>query len=142
MNGNAICRECNQQLVMMDGFAYCANCCRAYVQDIQGWVQTACPFCHHYMRYNPAADWLYCPLCKVRQNQNKANNIQHPAHYTAYPVEVINMIREVLVAEYGEQGFEAYCLGNEIKYRMRAGLKGDVAEDIGKAEQYRKFRSA
>lgn len=66
-----------------------------------------------------------------------SDNVKHPSHYTAYPVEVIDMIRAVL----GDEGFKAYCLGNEVKYRMRAGLKGDnAAEDIAKAMQYKEFR--
>jgi len=64
------------------------------------------------------------------------NQVEHPAHYTAYPVEVIDMIRVIL----GPEGFTAYCLGNEIKYRMRQGLKGDPQEDYAKAMQYKKFR--
>lgn len=64
--------------------------------------------------------------------------VNHPAHYTAYPVEVIDMVRLIL----GEEGFQAYCLGNEIKYRMRAGLKGDAAEDLAKAMKYKEFRLA
>ena len=66
------------------------------------------------------------------------DNVKHPSHYADnYPVEVIDIIRELL----GEDGFKAYCFGNEIKYRMRAGLKGDNAEeDIAKAMQYMEFR--
>ena len=64
------------------------------------------------------------------------SQVKHPAHYTAYPVEVIDMIRVIL----GDDGFRSYCLGNEIKYRMRAGLKGDQQEDFEKAMQYKKFR--
>ena len=67
------------------------------------------------------------------------DQVNHPSHYTAYPVEVIDMIRKVL----GPEGFKAYCLGNEIKYRMRAGLKGDNADqDIAKAMKYKEFREA
>lgn len=64
--------------------------------------------------------------------------VNHPAHYTSYPVEVIDMIHAVL----GDEGFKAYCLGNEIKYRMRAGLKGYGAEDLAKAMKYKEFRDA
>jgi hypothetical protein len=63
--------------------------------------------------------------------------VNHPGHYTAFPVEVI----EIIKASLGPDGFRAYCFGNEIKYRMRAGLKGDnAAEDIAKAMAYKKFR--
>ena len=64
--------------------------------------------------------------------------VNRPSHYTAYPVEVIDMIKAVL----GLDGFKAYCLGNEIKYRMRAGLKGDPGEDLAKAMKYKEFRNA
>ena len=65
------------------------------------------------------------------------DQVRHPSHYTAYPVEVIEIIKAVL----GPEGFTAYCFGNEIKYRMRAGLKGDNAqEDISKAMTYKIFR--
>lgn len=65
--------------------------------------------------------------------------VSHPLHYTAFPVEVIEIIKAAL----GPAGFEAYCFGNEIKYRMRAGLKGDNAqEDISKAMAYKRFREA
>lgn len=65
------------------------------------------------------------------------DEVKHPEHYTAFPVEVINIIRAAL----GLEGFRAYCFGNEIKYRMRAGLKGDnAAQDIAKAMTYKQFR--
>jgi len=64
--------------------------------------------------------------------------VSHPSHYTAFPLEVIDVIKRAL----GPEGFKAYCFGSEIKYRMRAGLKGDdkAAEDIRKAMAYKKFR--
>lgn len=63
--------------------------------------------------------------------------VNHPPHYTAFPVEVIEIIKAAL----GPEGFKAYCFGNEIKYRMRAGLKGDnVEQDIAKAMTYKRFR--
>lgn len=75
----------------------------------------------------------------VHDNKHE-DTVDHPNHYTAYPVEVISQIKAVLRMAYGEDAFKAYCLGNEIKYRMRAGMKGDAAEDIAKAQKYREFR--
>lgn len=72
------------------------------------------------------------------ENVLREDPVHHPPHYTAYPVEVIDMIKLVL----GPDGFKAYCLGNEVKYRMRAGLKGDADEDIAKAMKYKEFRDA
>ena len=68
------------------------------------------------------------------------NNVEHPTHYTSYPLEVIDMIKILLTAMEGLSPFEYYCLGNEIKYRFRAGLKDDAIEDINKALMYKKFR--
>ena len=60
-----------------------------------------------------------------------------PAHYTAGAVEVIDTIREAL----GKDGFRAFCRGNVIKYSMRAGRKGDEAEDMRKAANYARWAS-
>ncbi len=61
--------------------------------------------------------------------------VNHPVHYNSYPIEVIDMIERVLTPEQ----FQGYCLGNSMKYRMRAGLKDKdkTQQDIDKAEWYR-----
>lgn len=67
--------------------------------------------------------------------------INSPSHYKGqYPFEVIDIIKLVL-NEYGEKltPFECYCLGNQIKYRLRAGFKDDIERDIGKALKYKEF---
>jgi hypothetical protein len=80
---------------------------------------------------------------KAAVKENPAPDlVNHPSHYTAHPREVIDIIKDQLLAEYGLDGFRAYCWGNEIKYRMRAGLKGDAAQDIEKAMKYKEFREA
>ena len=62
----------------------------------------------------------------------------NPKHYKEeYPFEVIDLIRLSTTRDQ----FIGYCLGNEIKYRMRAGLKSDnVEEDIRKAMWYHDVR--
>lgn len=62
--------------------------------------------------------------------------VKNPDHYQNYPKEVIDIIHFVL----GDEGFHAYCIGNELKYRLRAGDKGSIAEDFRKAVEYRLFR--
>ena len=62
--------------------------------------------------------------------------VESPAHYQQFGMEVIDIIRHVL----GPEGFRAYCIGNELKYRLRAGDKGDAAQDLAKAMKYREFR--
>lgn len=65
-------------------------------------------------------------------------NAIDPQYYrTSYPFEVIDILKSML----SEDEFRGFCLGNEIKYRMRAGIKSDkIVEDITKAEWYRKAR--
>lgn len=64
------------------------------------------------------------------------DNVNQPSHYTGLPgLEVIDIIRASLSTD----GFIAYCIGNSIKYRMRAGKKGDAAECLAKAEVYERW---
>lgn len=55
------------------------------------------------------------------------DNINNPAHYTAYPVEVIELTEHL-----------NFCRGNVVKYVARAGLKdaGTEVEDLRKAQWY------
>ena len=61
------------------------------------------------------------------------DDVEHPAHYTQGQLEAIQVIDEVLA---GLNGFDAYCLGNVIKYSIRAGRKGDYKTDLEKANNY------
>ena len=58
--------------------------------------------------------------------------VNHPAHYTQGEREFIDILRDHLNAEQ----FEGFCIGNVIKYRHRAGLKGPAEEDLAKARWY------
>lgn len=53
--------------------------------------------------------------------------INHPPHYTSHPsgVECIEITEHM-----------NFCIGNAIKYLWRAGLKGDVIDDLQKAQWY------
>ena len=68
--------------------------------------------------------------------------VNHPSHYKKYPFEVKDAI-EVLLGMGDIPPYDAYCLGNELKYRLRAGFKGtDLAQqDIDKAMFYYKERT-
>lgn len=52
------------------------------------------------------------------------DKVKHPEHYTKYSVEVIDITR-----------YLPFCLGNVVKYVLRAPYKGGV-EDCDKALQY------
>ena len=55
------------------------------------------------------------------------DNVNRPAHYTAYPVEVIELTEHM-----------NFCRGNAVKYLARAGLKDPdkELEDLEKASWY------
>jgi len=63
--------------------------------------------------------------------------VNRPAHYNHLPTEVIDIIKGVL-DEADVDAFDAYCLGNALKYRLRAGVKDPdkIEEDIKKAMWY------
>ena len=59
------------------------------------------------------------------------DNVNHPAHYEAGGIEVIDYIRAKLTPAQ----FLGYCLGNVLKYVSRARFKGQT-EDLKKARVY------
>ena len=62
----------------------------------------------------------------------KANDPVHsPNHYNQFDKEVKDIIRFVL----GDEGYRYYCMGNELKYRLRAGFKEiDTCVEPGKQD--------
>ena len=55
------------------------------------------------------------------------DNVNHPSHYTQWPVEVINLTER-----------ETFLIGNILKYALRAGAKDGATygEDMAKALWY------
>lgn len=55
------------------------------------------------------------------------DNVNHPAHYTRWPVEVIDLTER-----------ESFLTGNVLKYALRAGVKDGATygEDMAKARWY------
>lgn len=56
-----------------------------------------------------------------------SDNVNHPGHYTQWPVEVINLTER-----------EDFLYGNVLKYALRAGAKSGATygEDMAKAAWY------
>lgn len=56
-----------------------------------------------------------------------SDNVNHPAHYTRWPVEVIDLTER-----------ESFLIGNILKYALRAGSKdgSTYEEDVAKACWY------
>lgn len=55
------------------------------------------------------------------------DNVNHPSHYTQWPVEVIYLTER-----------ESFLIGNILKYALRAGVKDGATygEDMAKARWY------
>lgn len=51
--------------------------------------------------------------------------VNHPAHYTQYKMEVIELTQ-----------YCGFCIGNAFKYILRAPFKGNEKEDLEKARWY------
>jgi hypothetical protein len=72
-----------------------------------------------------------CRTCLEHQQgvdvSSMSEAVDHPQHYKRGGIEVIDVI------EAFELGF---CLGNTVKYLLRAGRKGDRLEDLRKAAWY------
>lgn len=59
--------------------------------------------------------------------------VKNPAHYDLFPgQQAIDIIKAALTPE----EFSGFCKGNALKYRLRAGNKGDLQQDIDKANWY------
>lgn len=56
-----------------------------------------------------------------------SDNVNHPDHYTQWPVEVIRLTER-----------ETFLIGNVLKYALRAGVKDGATyeEDMAKARWY------
>jgi len=62
--------------------------------------------------------------------------VNSPSHYKVLDdVEAIDLIRKSLTPEQ----WKGYCLGNIMKYRLRAGEKDALEQDINKANKYKEL---
>lgn len=75
------------------------------------------------------------PECPVDNEYPQPDPVNRPSHYQLFPgQEAIDVIRAALT----DEEFAGYCKGNALKYRLRAGEKGDTQQDIDKSNWYRK----
>ena len=84
--------------------------------------------------------WLCKDISTCQENRQveaveESDNVNHPEHYQLVNgVEVIDIIKAVLNRS-AFTGFQGYCLGNVIKYILRADMKNGK-EDYKKASAY------
>lgn len=58
--------------------------------------------------------------------------VRNPKHYQLCGMETITIIASSMTPD----EWLGYCRGNVIKYRLRAGKKGDAAQCLAKADFY------
>ena len=58
-------------------------------------------------------------------NEGYDDDVNHPSHYTQYPVEVIEITERL-----------DFLLGNVVKYVLRCDHKGEPIKDLEKAAWY------
>lgn len=70
----------------------------------------------------------------VQDSAPKApDSVNSPKHYQFFPdLEAI----EVIARSMTQEQFYGYCLGNRLKYRLRAGNKDKLEQDIAKSDKY------
>lgn len=94
-----------------------------------------------------AADWMPHKNCtplrdvidELITNPTKADQVHQPKHYEVVPnIQAKEMIETILnsVLTKGMSPYQVYCLGNTLKYRLRAGKKDNLQQDIDKANEY------
>lgn len=66
----------------------------------------------------------------------KPDAVNSPKHYSVF--EKLEAI-EVIASSMTTDQFYGYCLGNILKYRLRAGGKDDVMQELGKADKYQEL---
>lgn len=77
-------------------------------------------------------DSLQCEESNTLDN----NMVTKPKHYEFFEgVEAITIIARSMT----EKQFAGYCMGNALKYRLRAGKKFNTEEDLKKADYYKEL---
>lgn len=81
-----------------------------------------------------------CKICDGERHKSntldKQDVVKNPSHYQFFPdVEAI----EIIAMSMSEEGFRGYCLGNRLKYRLRAGKKDDPRQELDKSDFYIKL---
>lgn len=71
---------------------------------------------------------------RIPKSTSKAPDaVNSPQHYQFFPdLEAI----EVIARSMTQEQFYGYCLGNRLKYRLRAGNKDKLEQDIAKSDKY------
>lgn len=113
--------------VCIKGVDHCKDCWDAALLDIQFKDGI-------YDFEKEIAEFMKSQPIIISKRNDVDSVVNHPNHYTHGKIETIDKIEDVL----GLEGFQAYCVGNAIKYLDRYKLKNGF-EDIKKAKRYLEF---
>lgn len=69
----------------------------------------------------------------VSMGEPHMEGVKDPIHYQAFGTDVMEVISRSMT----EEAFRGFCLGNWLKYKLRAGNKGSADKDIAKSENYK-----
>lgn len=119
---------------LVDCAASCSSCGRKVTPMFRlSDTVFKCPECHSAKKKHYESAFQYVPDITGSSPLITAGPIDHPAHYNAGKIEVIDFIED--------QGL-GFHLGNVIKYLSRAGKKNKETEieDLHKAQWYLKRR--
>ena len=72
--------------------------------------------------------------------------VDRPSHYMVIgnteACDLIRVMLEQYVKDYPEATpYQIYCAGNSFKYRLRAGNKDNVEQEIAKAQKYKEMHN-
>lgn len=81
--------------------------------------------------YIEDGDWIVLDGDIISNTKPEA--VHSPKHYSVF--EYVEAI-QVIASSMTEDQFYGYCFGNILKYRLRAGGKDDVMQELGKADRY------
>lgn len=73
---------------------------------------------------------------RVLLTPEEKDQVNHPAHYNASKIEVIEILDSVLTSQPDLSPYQGYLLGNVIKYLSRLTLKENPLQDANKAKWY------
>lgn len=86
--------------------------------------------------YAPYFERVATPPVVSESNMLDNNMVTKPKHYEFFDgVEAITIIARSMT----EKQFAGYCMGNALKYRLRAGKKFNTEEDLKKADYYKEL---
>lgn len=104
-----------------------------------GYIKVQPDVSHYYLK-KPENLTIIPASPKAEEQQSEVkSDVTHPNHYMLFDnVEAIEIIARSMTVE----AFRGYCLGNILKYRLRAGKKSELAtmeKDLKKAAFYQEL---